>query len=570
MNNNKTFTILQYNVRKSRDTVMAGLLRDERILEFDILAIQEPWKNPFMNTTHHPAKDRFHLCYPVFGDEEPARVCFFINKKLDHTKWQFKAHTRDMCTVTLTIEDARGSASLHIHNLYNPGQGAENRQSVLPRLQQVLDERDGSEQILAGDFNLHHQLWGGTAVEQADREAGQLIGIMEDFDLTNTLQPGTITYEEGEKRTTIDLCLVTFGLVDRLIRSEVGRELDHDSDHLPIVTSLDMNAACLNREARRKWKALDEKAFDARLHLGLPSLRRPRTKAALERYVQELVAALQKAADEAAPVQRPSSKARTGWNDECSEALAETKRLRRIHSLYHTEETWEAYRSARNHKGRTIKRALRKEHRDRVEKASESPEQLWKLAKWARNRDAQAPVTTPVLRNPTTGEETTEPGEKAALFKETFFPVPPDADLSDIGQGIYEGQVDTPPITEQEVEDAIRGTAAFKAPGPDGIINKALTVAIPRLKGHLARLFNQSLCLGYCPQHFRESATIVLRKPGKDNYTVPKAYRPIALLNTIGKIMDSIIAKRLSYLAESVGLLPDTHMGGKKMRSTRK
>lgn len=205
-------------------------------------------------------------------------------------------------------------------------------------------------------------------------KAGQLIGIIEDYDLTSTLQPGAITYEEGGNRTTIDLCLVTFGLIDRLIRSEVDREFDHDSDHLPIVTSLDMNAVCLNREARRKWKALDEKVFDARLQLGLPPLRRPRTKEALDRYVQELVAALQKAADEAAPMQRPSSKARTGWNDECSEALAATKRLRRIHSLYHTEETWEAYRSARNHKGRTIKRALRKEHRERVEKASESPE----------------------------------------------------------------------------------------------------------------------------------------------------------------------------------------------------
>ena len=61
---------------------------------------------------------------------------------------------------------------------------------------------------------------------------------------------------------------------------------------------------------------------------------------------------------------------------------------------------------------------------------------------------------------------------------------------------------------------------------------------------------------------------MVLRKPGKDNYTTPKAYRPIALLNTIGKIMDSIIAKRLSYLAEAFGLLPDTHMGGRKLRST--
>ena len=60
----------------------------------------------------------------------------------------------------------------------------------------------------------------------------------------------------------------------------------------------------------------------------------------------------------------------------------------------------------------------------------------------------------------------------------------------------------------------------------------------------------------------------MIRKPDKDDYTVPKAYRPIALLNTIGKIMDAIIAKRISYVTEAHQLLPKTHIGGRKARST--
>lgn len=57
-----SLSILQYNVGKSRDIVMATLLRDPKIVDFDILAIQEPWVNPFMDTTHQPAKDLFHSC----------------------------------------------------------------------------------------------------------------------------------------------------------------------------------------------------------------------------------------------------------------------------------------------------------------------------------------------------------------------------------------------------------------------------------------------------------------------------------------------------------------------------
>jgi hypothetical protein len=115
----------------------------------------------------------------------------------------------------------------------------------------------------------------------------------------------------------------------------------------------------------------------------------------------------------------------------------------------------------------------------------------------------------------------------------------------------------------------MRAASPLKAPGPDGITNRALQAGVAQLAPHLTRIFNQSLRLEYCPAHFRESTTVVLRKPGKDDYTLPKSYRPIALMNTTGKIMDAVVAKRLSYLAETYYVLPPTHIGGRKMRSTK-
>ena len=74
--------ILQYNVHKSNDTVMASLLRDPHIKSYDILPIQEPWQNNFMPTTHHPLKDSFRLYYSGLDNlEEKARFCFFVNKR---------------------------------------------------------------------------------------------------------------------------------------------------------------------------------------------------------------------------------------------------------------------------------------------------------------------------------------------------------------------------------------------------------------------------------------------------------------------------------------------------------
>lgn len=60
----------------------------------------------------------------------------------------------------------------------------------------------------------------------------------------------------------------------------------------------------------------------------------------------------------------------------------------------------------------------------------------------------------------------------------------------------------------------------------------------------------------------------MLRKPGKDDYIQPKAYRPIALLNTLGKALEAVMATRLAYLADTFNLLPSRHTGGRKLTST--
>jgi Reverse transcriptase (RNA-dependent DNA polymerase) len=45
-------------------------------------------------------------------------------------------------------------------------------------------------------------------------------------------------------------------------------------------------------------------------------------------------------------------------------------------------------------------------------------------------------------------------------------------------------------------------------------------------------------------------------------------WRPISLLSTLGKVLESVIAERISYAVETHGLLPDNHFGARKMRST--
>ena len=56
-----------------------------------------------------------------------------------------------------------------------------------------------------------------------------------------------------------------------------------------------------------------------------------------------------------------------------------------------------------------------------------------------------------------------------------------------------------------------------------------------------------------------ESATVVLRKPGKPDYTVLATYQPIMLLNTITKLLSSCIAEDLVQMSEAYDILPTNH-----------
>lgn len=570
MNGHKhSLKILQYNVMRSRDEVMATLLRDPKIQEYDILALQEPWRNPFTSTTHNPISHSFHLCFPKDTKEAPARVCFFVNRKLDPNSWRFTEHTRDLTTLDITIQtpNANTTSKIVIHNVYNPPRSPNHRVSCLPHLRTALTAHDGEEQIILGDFNLHHELWGGPTT-WTDPESDELIEIIEEFQLGSLLPAGTVTYDDKNAQSCIDLCYGSQDLVDRVIMCNTDPSMDHNSDHLPITITLDLRSIQRPEMNARDWSRMDEKEFRTYLAHELPITRYPKTKTALDRYVGEVVAAIQAAINHSTPLKRWSPRARAGWSAECKEIQLEARRLKRQNSREHTEQSWEAYRIARNRKGRVIRRALLQGHREQVERAMQSPENMWKLAKWARNREGATATTTPALKDPITNTEYVEAQDKARLLKTTFFPTPPEPDLQDINGAEYQDQISFPDITEKEVYQAITSTPPMKAAGPDGIINRVLHIAATQIAPHLTRIFNWSLRLEYCPAHFRHSTTIVLRKPGKDDYTVPKAYRPIALLNTIGKLMDSIIAKRISYVTEIHQLLPSTHIGGRKGKST--
>ena len=118
------------------------------------------------------------------------------------------------------------------------------------------------------------------------------------------------------------------------------------------------------------------------------------------------------------------------------------------------------------------------------------------------------------------------------------------------------------------MEQILAKKKPFTAGGRDKLPNGFLRALGPRFCQALAILTSTCWKLEYFPERFKSAKTVCLRKPGKGTYNQAKAWRPIALLNTTGKLMEAIAAARLSKIAEEAGLLPDIQMGFRKGRST--
>lgn len=73
--------------------------------------------------------------------------------------------------------------------------------------------------------------------------------------------------------------------------------------------------------------------------------------------------------------------------------------------------------------------------------------------------------------------------------------------------------------------------------------------------------------IGHHPMPFCTSITVALRKPGKPDYSKTKAYRPIQLLEVLGKVLERIEARRLSYLCLKHNLRSPNHFGGVQGKS---
>lgn len=150
-----------------------------------------------------------------------------------------------------------------------------------------------------------------------------------------------------------------------------------------------------------------------------------------------------------------------------------------------------------------------------------------------------------------------DPGASAELLAATFFPDDTSANDNQDHQitraraltaGIpTDHDTQDPPFTYEELKRAIASFNPKKAPGPDGFTADVCVAAISANESVFLDLINKCLELSCFPIVWKEATVVILRKPGKSDYTTPKSFRPIGLLSIMGKIMEKIMIWRIRW-----------------------
>ena len=554
--------ILQVNLHKSRERTHA-ILNDPDMMNYTALLLQEQYWSPF--TKSSPLHPSWILLEAKPTTDAQPRSAIYLNKLYISEAHSIQIDLQTNDAVATIISNESFEKPLLLVNIYNPSDNdilAKVHDQLLKTIDYLRNQhQDSISIIVAGDFNSHHPAWNPQHYTRHDSSGDELIDLAVDLQLSLLLPPGTVTFPNAG--TTIDLIWGSTDLKNKTLKCGIATEHDIGSDHYPIATVITANLQTFSPTYRYNYVKTDWDNFDKLLKAQLPSLQTTlATNKAIDSYTKCLVTALQSAIEQSTPRKRPSPHSKRWWLPELTTLRREVNKLRNIYrrSLHPAAER--AWKEKDQKYIKELAKAKQRKWKEYVE--SVDKESIWTIKKYLLNEFT--PLHIPTINNTATTND-----EKATIFKQTFFPPPPPADLSDIPstESMYPPEVPfNSTISLHQIRNAVNFASGKKAPGPDEIPNLILKHALPDIEHHLLKLLQASLNLGHFPSLFKSTTTAILRKPEKPDYTIAKAYRPIALENTIGKIFESVITNLLSYLTETHHLLPPHHYGGRPGRST--
>jgi ribonuclease HI/endonuclease/exonuclease/phosphatase family metal-dependent hydrolase len=578
-----SIVILQINLNKSEKAHL-DLINEELSAKYDIILIQEPYTTTF-NAIRTPAN--FRPVYPTnrFQDDAQIRSVIWVNRSLDTKNWITLDIPESNDITAIQLKGPYGK--LAIFNIYNDCLHSRNERTLgmfIRRNANTLTRTENHHMIWAGDFNRHHPLWDRDEddhlfTRQATQRAEGLIRLLADYEMDMVLPKGvpTLQHMVTKRYSRPDNVFSTPRLQDLVTRCEVDPAARPTStDHFPIITQILLPQERTNTPPSFNFRETDWDEFRNKLEprLQLTPDRPIITNAEqLNSAIENLTQALQETTLEVVKKSNPRPDAKRWWNGDLIKKRKELNRLRVTSYNFRAvvdHPSHSELKTKSNKYGEAIIQAKRSHWTNYLEEMTAS--EIWTANKYIREPigDGGNPrIPTLKIKNAAGVEISINSNEeKAKTLAATFFPPPPAAEQDYNNVEHPEPLPDPPQITQDQLHRHIFKSAPYKAHGPDDIPNVVIQRCAPLIQDRLIRIYQAILDLDLYYDPWKVFTTVVLRKPNKPSYVIPKAYRPIALLSSMAKVLTSLVAEIISNLVETHQLLPKNHFGGRPGRTT--
>lgn len=394
------------------------------------------------------------------------------------------------------------------------------------------------------------------------QDATPLHELLADYWMELALPKGTVTYRSDVHGTTstIDLVFVSEELTNKVISCDATDYQLPGADHFAINTVLDLQLQKTNKLARRNFCNTDWPEFRNRLIEELKQNTGPRvltTPSQIDQAASRLTMCFKSTIEAIVPHSLPSSWQNRWWTKELTKSKEVVAKLsRRLKRDRFNRELQTEFNRARNQHKSAVTNAKNSHWKAFLADPDEG--KLWTACKMiAKGPTDGSTAKIPPLQTTNPMQKATSNDEKSKVFFPVFFPPPPSSPAA-LDNDFPIPLPFTPPTTYQLRRNILK-QSPYKAPGPDGIPNVALRECIDIIIHPLHSILTAILKLQHFPTEWLEFSTIVVRKPGKPDYTAAKAYRPIALFKSFYKVLTSTICEILSDITERHELLPPQH-----------
>src|SRR5277367_1055212 len=575
--------IWQQNARKSLTVQLATLhsVKDK----YDVICIQEPYfdfqslsRATGVGTSVYPSG------FSRATDGPHPRALTLIHTRISTNSWvQVPVNSLDIVAVQFTSD----KGVLNVYNIYNDCSHFDTIRKLDVHMASRAVARSGPSDgnidtgdIWLGDFNRHNPWWEDPSnsrlfTNRNLNEAQILIDLLSDYDMDLALPQyiPTIVNSRGGN-TRLDNVFISQDISNWIVKCNVLTDRPPRADHFPIVTHIDFPLPKPIKTQPWNFRATDWDRFRRVLDSALkdiPINKQLQDATQIDAALLQVETVVLDTMERMVPKSNPTPYSKRWWTKDLETAR---RKSRRAASLA------KQFRQFPRHSSHESARRLRNDYNTLIDKTKQQHWNNWldsvsSKTVWDAHKFTSAPASdgskarVPTLRVKKDDGSFTDilgnQGKSEALHKVFFYQPPADFGV-DPNFHYDEPTIGFEEVANEQIARIAKSLNPYKAPGLNGISNSILTKCADLISPHLGTIVRSTFRVGYYPYKWKRYKTIVLRKPGKPDYSIPNAYRPIALLDVFAKLLSSCVKELWEHHIERLNLLPKSQYGGRKGR----